>query len=333
MTTTLHSDAENGVLTLAKLKAYGLARIDDIDANSGLTPLTAAVRQGHVAVVRLLLDNGADVNAMSHDGRSPLFWATYQRPLPRRSEIVGALLARHPAVDTTCAAARHVTPLMNAVGRLRDAAVARALVDAGASAAARNARGVSARDMAAQTGDGMLVRALRPLSQRQAPATVLAVIDVLVKLLLFVVAWFDNWTLERVVIGVAEGVLRDGGSGGGGGGGGESASGSLEVDTHRRAYGVCPCLSMPRPEAASPQEETTRAMEADAAEEYQDRLTDWVADAQLGRFFHGLDGYLSTVGIKAAALSRDKGSVLSKPENILRLLKLAMYKHVIFCGE
>ncbi|OJJ83539.1 ankyrin repeat domain-containing protein, partial [Aspergillus glaucus CBS 516.65] len=39
------------------------------------TPLFWAARNGHEAVVNLLLEKGADTSTTDKDGRTPLFWA------------------------------------------------------------------------------------------------------------------------------------------------------------------------------------------------------------------------------------------------------------------
>ena len=41
----------------------------------GQTPLSWAAENGHEAVVKLLLEKGADVECKSNDGRTPLWWA------------------------------------------------------------------------------------------------------------------------------------------------------------------------------------------------------------------------------------------------------------------
>jgi ankyrin repeat protein len=43
----------------------------------GRSPLSVAVEGGHIKVMELLLDSGADVDARTETGRDPLSWATY----------------------------------------------------------------------------------------------------------------------------------------------------------------------------------------------------------------------------------------------------------------
>jgi hypothetical protein len=72
--TQLHHCAENGFTTSVKR----LLSIRNINVNvkdvSGSTPLHWAAYNGHIEIVRLLLQNGADVNAKSNYG-STLHWA------------------------------------------------------------------------------------------------------------------------------------------------------------------------------------------------------------------------------------------------------------------
>jgi ankyrin repeat protein len=74
--TQLHHCAENGLTTSVKR----LLSIRNINVNvkedwDGSTPLHWAAWKGHIEIARLLLQNGAEVNAKSNDGSAPLHWA------------------------------------------------------------------------------------------------------------------------------------------------------------------------------------------------------------------------------------------------------------------
>ncbi|KAA0145734.1 hypothetical protein FNF28_07816 [Cafeteria roenbergensis] len=63
----------------------------------GKTPLIRASSNGHVGIVRMLLDRGASVDATDDHGRTALMWAS----CCGRVEIVRMLLDRGASVDAT----------------------------------------------------------------------------------------------------------------------------------------------------------------------------------------------------------------------------------------
>jgi ankyrin repeat protein len=92
--TPLHLAAANGNAAAIKLLLDKRANVNAA-ATSGVTPLMEAVRAGHVDAVRLLLASGANVNA--HEtarGQTALMWAV-SRQLPA---IVKVLLENHADV-------------------------------------------------------------------------------------------------------------------------------------------------------------------------------------------------------------------------------------------
>ena len=46
--------------------------------NNGWTPLHEGARGGHLDVVEILVENGANLNEQSNRGETPLYWATKQ---------------------------------------------------------------------------------------------------------------------------------------------------------------------------------------------------------------------------------------------------------------
>jgi len=69
----------------------------DIADEYGYTPLYTAAEEGHVEVVRVLLNHGANVNITDKNGFSPLYAADQRRHV----EVVRELLNRGAKVDIT----------------------------------------------------------------------------------------------------------------------------------------------------------------------------------------------------------------------------------------
>ncbi|MFP4374136.1 MAG: ankyrin repeat domain-containing protein [Spirochaetaceae bacterium] len=106
------------------------------------TPLHWAARQGHVEVVRTLIDNGADVNASDVFGRTPLHLAV------SHPEVVELLLDAGAGVDARDQLSN--TPLHRAVPSLE---TVDALIRAGADVNARNTGGNTPLDIAMRYGN------------------------------------------------------------------------------------------------------------------------------------------------------------------------------------
>jgi hypothetical protein len=116
--------AWNGTLADVNLQFYlkrdGASCLDRPGGDHGFTPLAAACITGRLATVQLILQNGANPNALSSQKRSPLFFATSTKESRDRCAIVRALLKAGANVDDSYAETGHATPLMNAVAISRD---------------------------------------------------------------------------------------------------------------------------------------------------------------------------------------------------------------------
>jgi uncharacterized protein len=74
--TQLHHCALNGLTTSVKrLLSIRNINVNVKDDESGMTPLHWAAVNGHIEIARLLLQNGAEVNAKGYNGSTPLQFA------------------------------------------------------------------------------------------------------------------------------------------------------------------------------------------------------------------------------------------------------------------
>lgn len=90
----------------------------------GSTPLHHAAVYGDAALVKALLDKGADVNAVNLDGITPLIWGIHD-------DAIAALLIDRGA-DVNAASDSGVTPLQAAAGRANGSVTVQRLLDKGA---------------------------------------------------------------------------------------------------------------------------------------------------------------------------------------------------------
>lgn len=74
--------------TVKRLVSEDTSLINTRDRNMW-QPIHEAVRGGHVHVIKFLLDHNAEVNGVTRNGGSPLWWA--RRELPKDHEIIKLL--------------------------------------------------------------------------------------------------------------------------------------------------------------------------------------------------------------------------------------------------
>ncbi|KAI1478177.1 hypothetical protein K445DRAFT_311478 [Daldinia sp. EC12] len=165
--------------------------INKPDRASGLTPLAAAIRKGNSSTVKLLLDNGADPDVKTQDGRTPMFLAASAPK--QRARMIQLLLAKNPKTfdDAGPASFGNETPLMAAV-RKSDASAIKLLVEAGASKEKKNSSGQTAKDIAdkLQPPDLAVKDALNIMATK-GKGGLIAYIN---EWVLQVLAYFDIWT-------------------------------------------------------------------------------------------------------------------------------------------
>ncbi|KAK6952423.1 hypothetical protein Daesc_006960 [Daldinia eschscholtzii] len=165
--------------------------INKPDPASGLTPLAAAIRKGNSSTVKLLLDNGADPDVKTQDGRTPMFLAASAPK--QRARMIQLLLAKNPkSLDEPGPASfGKETPLMAAV-RKSDASAIKLLVEAGASKEKKNSSGQTAKDIAdkLQPPDLAVKDALNVMASKGKGGLIAYINEWVLKVL----AYFDIWT-------------------------------------------------------------------------------------------------------------------------------------------
>jgi ankyrin repeat protein len=133
----------------------------DTNLGEGATPLMRAAKDADVAVMRALLDAGADVNARTKTGKTPLMYVASRlggfRGTPNRGTERDALAAmilcldRGAAIDAADESGQ--TALHLSVARAEDSVV-RLLAERGANFQVKDKQGRTALDLAASGGRG-----------------------------------------------------------------------------------------------------------------------------------------------------------------------------------
>ncbi|QSS63281.1 hypothetical protein I7I51_00338 [Histoplasma capsulatum] len=195
---TLHADAAAGVLTSTTLISY----LNKTDINEqckekgkgiiGLTALALAAKNGHVEVVRLLLNHGAQVDANSSQNRTPLWIVTTQGRGSRRAEVVELLLQRganarfsHPELDGGS------KPLENELLNVKDPDVIQLLVEAKGTTAKSEKLAAAASNP--EINDAMV----STLKRRKLRA---ASVNLVTAFLVFILTVIDNTAVTRLVL-------------------------------------------------------------------------------------------------------------------------------------
>jgi len=92
----LHVASFYGLLSVLKAILETGVDVNFKDSKFGPTPLSRAAENGHEAVVKMLLEKGANVDSKNDNGQTPLSWAVENR----HEAVVKLLLEKGASVDS-----------------------------------------------------------------------------------------------------------------------------------------------------------------------------------------------------------------------------------------
>lgn len=144
-TTLLHAAAIAGNYALASFLCHAGLGVNDTN-NDGTTALHFAAHNGHVRTVEILtVDHHANLDAVDHQGRTPLYAATLQNHL----DVVEQLLSLHADIDR--ADHEGLTPL-HIASWYKQQPIVEALIHAGATVDALSSERNTPLHLAAMNG-------------------------------------------------------------------------------------------------------------------------------------------------------------------------------------
>ncbi|CZR69792.1 uncharacterized protein PAC_19692 [Phialocephala subalpina] len=179
----IYNRALSGTLTEHDLKSHA-GEINSVNTKTGLTPLGATAWNGHIDLVKLLLEHGADPDgAPGHVRTRRPLWVASARTQKNAVDIVKILLKHGADPNLPSVIDHNSTPVQT----YKPPTLIMTLVDAGASPSARNDLGETAELVVRRRNDDNRMWALRPSYPKVAMRN--QVVDLLVSLVLFAIAW------------------------------------------------------------------------------------------------------------------------------------------------
>lgn len=190
---SLHSDAATGVLTHATLNNYlNTCKINEPSTEKGngtigLTPLALAARNGHADIVRLLLEKGAMVDALSSQLRTPLWIVTARGQGDNRAEIVQLLLRYGADPKYSLSTLQNgSTPLENELKQQKDPDVIQLLVQNGGKTD-------KVTSLAASLGIPEINAVMEP--SKQGGNVLETIVSLILAVILYIFGWVHNAAL------------------------------------------------------------------------------------------------------------------------------------------
>ncbi|KAF3312506.1 hypothetical protein TWF173_007116 [Orbilia oligospora] len=150
--TPLSWAAEKGHEAVVRLLINVGAEIETKDSE-GLTPLSWAVKKGHQAVLQLLINAGAETETKNIYGQTPLSWAAEKG----HEAVVRLLIDAGAEIETKDIYGQ--TPLLRAVEN-GDKEMVKLLLDAKAEIETKNSKGLTALSLASRGGYEAIVQLL-----------------------------------------------------------------------------------------------------------------------------------------------------------------------------
>ncbi|KAF4538100.1 uncharacterized protein LTHEOB_11048 [Lasiodiplodia theobromae] len=317
----IHEHARKGTLVGAVLNDHVKKNpnlLNELDPKTGWTPLAAATVKEHVEVVEQLLKKCARADLRSKNGETPLLLAT-----------------RNPIINH----ADKNTPLMFAT-KQKDLESIRLLRNAGACPMRRNNDGFSAKDLAEQTEDKAVQRALY-LDKDQ--SDLFKLVKLVLDLLLFVITWVNQVTgaicrmykldtemyqfTREASTRTSINITNEG----------HSANGESQlVISPICEPNRCPNQVNAKSPCYLPDDDMCVGEGSPPDDEFQElsvKVDRIVKETALERFFERKENYMKEVIQKAVHLKNDKSTSLGGDGLLHKTIKVSLHQQVVYCDD